>query len=74
MTTFTNNFHNSEITIRANGGDVVSATTYRKVCRALCGAEDCKCGTFRGSQAVLVETGASYQRLRGPREYEVVVR
>ena len=71
MTTFTNNFHNTEITIRANAGEIVSASTYRRVVRTLCPPHDCQCGPFRGSDCYLVETPASYQQSRGPREYLV---
>lgn len=71
MTTFTNSFHNTEIEIRAKVGEIVSAATYRKVCRALCSPSDCQCGTFRGSVAWLEETPQSYQRFSGPREYRV---
>ena len=71
MTTFTNDFHGTEVSIKASVGDIVSAFTYRRVCNTLCGHQGCECGTFRGSSSYLRETDSSYQSLRGPRQYMV---
>lgn len=50
MTTLTNSFHNSSVTIKANSGDRVSRTTFRRVRRALCGISDCTCGREDGTR------------------------
>lgn len=50
MTTLTNSFHNSEITIRSNVGDTVSRRTLQRVRKALCGIEGCTCGWADGTR------------------------
>lgn len=50
MTTLTNSFHNSEITIRSNVGDTVSRRTLQRVRKALCGIEGCTCGLADGTR------------------------
>lgn len=50
MTTLTNSFHNTSITIKANSGDRVSRTTFRRVRRILCGISDCTCGHADGTR------------------------
>lgn len=50
MTTITNSFHGSEVTINANVGEEVSASTLRRVRRALCGISGCTCCREDGSR------------------------
>lgn len=50
MTTLTNSFHNSQITIRSNVGDTVSRRTLQRVRKALCGIEGCTCGLADGTR------------------------
>ena len=59
MVTFTNKFHNTEITINAMPGDVVSYDTYKKVVESLCGMADCQCNTFNGSEFDFIAIGPS---------------
>lgn len=60
-TTFTNDFHNTEATVRGGVGDTVSKAVYDRVCRDLC-ASDCQCGVFRGSKYKLVPADAWGER------------
>lgn len=55
MTTLTNSFHNTAISIKAGIGESISPSTYRKVLKALCGQSDCRCGGVRGGQFSIVE-------------------
>lgn len=49
--TLTNDFHNTEVTIRAKSLPWrVTPSQQRRIDRALCGMSDCKCGTIRGPQ------------------------
>jgi hypothetical protein len=68
VTTFRNRFHGTSATVRANDGEVVSGRVYRRVVRALCGMEDCRCGTFDNG-AELLEVVE--RRWSGPRRYVV---
>lgn len=54
MTTFTNDFHNTEISTRANLDETVTAATYRRVINKLCGIRECQCDPFRASEYRLV--------------------
>lgn len=58
MTTFTNNFHNTEAAVRANEGETVSRAVALRVERDLCGMSDCTCDTFRGSEYRLEQADA----------------
>lgn len=50
MLTLTNDFHNTEVRIRANVGDTLSRRRWRDVQRKLCGVTGCACGGVRGLQ------------------------
>lgn len=43
----TNDFHGSQTTCRVRADGTISARTYRRVCRDLCGVQDCTCGRIR---------------------------
>jgi hypothetical protein len=59
MTTFTNTFHATETTTRANVGETVTRATYLRIVRALCGVSGCTCGAFRGSEYRLEPTDST---------------
>lgn len=59
MTTFTNNFHNTEATVRANANETVSRSVYQRVARELCPSNGCTCGIFRGSEYRLEPTDST---------------
>lgn len=59
MTTFTNDFHNAEATVRANENEIVSRAVFNRVCRELCGVDGCTCGVFRGSEYRLEPTDST---------------
>ncbi len=44
MITIKNNFHNSEISLRANVGDELTARQIERSKRELCGMDGCTCG------------------------------
>ena len=53
MITLTNDFHNTEATVRIaelQPGQVrqISRSTYNRIRRELCGMSDCQCGDVRG--------------------------
>lgn len=60
MVTLKNNFHNTEIRVRASSvvtldlyrgeGTKAQRATARRIRKALCGANDCTCGVVRGPQ------------------------
>ena len=57
-TTLRNDFHNSEVTIRAERGQELTLSQVLRARRALCGITGCTCGGNlgeRGPQAVEVE-------------------
>lgn len=62
----TNNFHNSSTTIKPDSAGTVSASTYSRARRELCGHEDCKCFGSRasGSEVLVI---ANAQRLENGR-------
>jgi hypothetical protein len=70
MTTLTNEFHNTEITIRANEGEQVSKATRRKVQKALCGISDCQCSGYDGTRGSMYRL----QEVDGRGRIEVVKR
>lgn len=49
-TTLINNFHNTEVTVNALPGDLLSKHQVRRIKRTLCGIKDCSCGTCRGGK------------------------
>ena len=51
--TLTNDFHNSQVTVRIPEDGVLSAATTKRVYRELCGSSDCECGGIRGKQELL---------------------
>jgi len=68
MTKFTNSFHKTETTVRANVGDTVSLASYQRVKRQLCGVRGCKCGNpdgTRDSRFSLVLTQRGHGSPRG---------
>jgi hypothetical protein len=55
MITIINEFHKSEVRVRANIGDVLTARQVRRIRRTLCGRIGCTCGGIlseRGHQPV----------------------
>jgi len=68
MTEFTNSFHQTRASVRADVGQTVSLQSYTRVRRALCGMRGCKCGNPDGTRdsrysLVLARNGA-YGQLR----------
>lgn len=59
MTTFSNDFHSTTATVRANEGETVSRAVYQRVTRELCGNAGCTCGGFRGSEYRLEATDST---------------
>lgn len=71
MTTLRNDFHGSEVTLRAGAGQELSLSQILRARRTLCGITGCTCGGNlgeRGPQDVKVETighdGAGRIRIR----------
>lgn len=63
MITLTNNFHDTEITLRLPELDFgqsqeISEHTYKRIHRELCGSDTCTCGGARGDQTYSVEERA----------------
>ena len=50
MITLTNNFHNTEINIRADVGDTLTHSQVSRSRRALCGIADCSCSGREGTR------------------------
>ena len=51
LVTLTNDFHGTSATVQvAPAGQQLSASQQRRVEKALCGMDDCLCGTLRGPQ------------------------
>lgn len=49
--TLTNDFHNTEVTIRVRElPHTITPSQHQRIERALCGMSDCRCGTIRGPQ------------------------
>lgn len=48
MTILINEFHNTEISIRAAVGEHVADSTVRKIRKKLCGISDCYCSGYTG--------------------------
>jgi hypothetical protein len=44
--TLHNHFHNTEVTIHAEVGDVLTPSQLKRVRKALCGMRDCGCGAL----------------------------
>lgn len=44
MITFTNDFHNTRVRLRASLGDYLSDSQIKRAARVLCGISDCACG------------------------------
>ena len=66
MTTLINNFHGTEAKVQAVIYNTISERTERRVWKALCGMDDCKCsgaGGVRGGAYALSELypSARYQ-------------
>lgn len=66
-----NNFHNSEVTLRASAGQELTLAQVLRARRTLCGIEGCTCGGTlgeRGPQEVEVDTAgydtAGHLRIR----------
>lgn len=67
MITLTNNFHNTEVKLRAKAGDILAPAQIRRCRQALCGISGCTCGGNlgeRGRQEVeIVATGENEIRI-----------
>jgi hypothetical protein len=51
LITLTNSFHNSEVRIRVREfPHTITESQHRRIERALCGIDTCRCGTIRGHQ------------------------
>jgi hypothetical protein len=48
--TLRNDFHGTEVNIRANDGDILSTYQMRRIEKKLCGMDECCCGIVRGPQ------------------------
>lgn len=50
MITLRNDFHRTSARIRAQPGERLTSSQWKRAERALCGMSDCCCGTIRGPQ------------------------
>lgn len=59
MITVTNDFHNTQVTLRAREGEALTDSQIRRARRELCGVAGCMCGGAIGE--------------RGTQDYEVLI-
>jgi hypothetical protein len=55
--TLHNHFHNTEVTIRAEVGDVLTPSQLKRASKSLCGMQDCQCGAFSHQDRATDENG-----------------
>jgi len=74
-TTLTNDFHNTEIRVRAAAGDVLSPSQVARIRRALCGMADCVCSGHtgvRGAQPDGISVEVEYGYRPGEDKYRLI--
>jgi len=72
MITLFNNFHDTQVSIQAEVGDVLTPSQYRRVRRELCGIRGCTCGIVRGYQDYALCALPSWHTFDGDTTYIVI--